>query len=109
MSTTWWTTGQIAYAPGGEAIARVGTEMFIRNGHAEPFRPVNVTYTENIPTTATPIGILHFEDAGTGRIGTIISEPGKATVCYNGRSPVTYPAATLSERTKALLPIPMHA
>jgi hypothetical protein len=109
MHTNWWTTGQTSFAPGGEQIVRVGTEMFIRSGPTERFRALTVTYPENIPTTARPIGILHFEDAVTGRVGTLVAELGKATVCYNHASAVTYPTAIISERTRALLPEPARA
>ena len=109
MSTTWWTTGQTSFAPGGEQIVRVGTEMFMRGTPMERFRALTVTYAENIPTAATPIGILHFEDAVTGRVGTLVAEMDKATVCYNRTPAVTYPTAIISEKTRALLPATQRA
>lgn len=109
MSTNWWVTGQVVFTPRGEAIVRVGTEMFFRGEQTESYRTLKVTYVENIPTTATPIGILHFEDAVTGRVGTIVAESGNATICYNHASAVTYPSTTISERTRALLPVPVGA
>ena len=109
MSTDWWATGQTSFAPGGEIIVRVGNEMFLRSGQTKRFRALKVTYVESIPTTATPIGILHFEDTVTGRVGTLVAELGNATVCYNHASPVNYPTAIISERTRALLPVPVGA
>jgi hypothetical protein len=81
--------------------------MFMRSGPTERFRALTITYVESIPTTELPIGILHFEDANTDRVGTIVAEPGNATVCYNHASAVTYPSAIISERTRALLPVPV--
>ena len=109
MSTTWWTTGQTSFAPGGEQIVRVGTEMFMRSGPTERFRALTVTYVENIPTTALPIGILHFEDAVTGRVGTLVAELGNATVTYNHGPAISHPTAIISERTRALLPATQRA
>lgn len=109
MSTSWWTIGQIAFLPGGEQIVRVGAEMLMRDTPAERFRPLNVTYAEHTPTAEKPIGILHFEDADTGRVGTLVAQAGQATVCYNHGRAVTHPAATISEKTRALLPATQRA
>lgn len=109
MNTDWWTTGQIAFLPGGEQIVRVGAEMFTRDTPAERFRPLSVTYAEHIPTAERPIGILHFEDADTGHVGTLVAQMGQATVCYNRGRAATHPAAIISEKTRALLPATQRA
>jgi hypothetical protein len=104
LANEWWTTGQASFAHGGhETIVRVGSDMYIKMG-TEAYRPLTVTNVEQVPSDSTKIGILHFEDPETGMIGTLISEPDSATVCYSGFRPYTYETTIISERTRAQLP-----
>ena len=94
----------MSIADGGrETIVRVNGDMYLRMDR-EPYRPLTVTYVEQVPDDKTDIGIVHFEDAPTGRIGTLVCEPNATMVCYNGRPPNAYTTTLISERTRAQLP-----
>lgn len=102
---TWWLIGQMYIANGGrETIARVGADMFMKREGGAGYYPLIVTYPEHIPTRAKPIGILHFEDNITRRIGTLVCESDTAVVCYNGQPANPYITTLINKRTETQLP-----